>query len=52
VIREPPAFRALHVEGLGTFVQHQATAGRAPYRSARPQVWELPWTGLTVQIAA
>jgi hypothetical protein len=40
VIREPTAFRALHVEGLGTFVQHQATAWLAPYRSACPQVWE------------
>jgi len=33
-------------------VQHQATAWLAPYRSARPQVWELPWAGPTVQIAA
>jgi hypothetical protein len=52
VLREPPAFRALHVEGLGTFVQHEATVWLTPYRSAPPQAWDLPWTGLTVRVAA
>jgi hypothetical protein len=52
VIREPVAFRAAHVDGLGTFT----LAGRA-IRLARPRpgpeiTYLLPWTDRAVQLVA
>jgi hypothetical protein len=52
VIREPAAFRAAHVDGLGTFV----CAGRSILlRRPLPtpeSTYPLPWTDLTVQLVA
>jgi hypothetical protein len=58
VIREPAAFRASQVDGLGTFVRERRTlrimravaAHRVQRRS--PQRLRLPWTRLTVHLAS
>ena len=54
VIREPRIFRAAHVEGLGLFSQAPGsqTITLALLQPTRPQVWQLPWAGLTVCVAA
>jgi hypothetical protein len=55
VIREPAAFRATQVDGLGTFLQHrrtlQVTASVAARRPRR-RVYRLPWTRLIVRLVA
>ena len=51
VLREPHAFRATQVEGLGLFVQHHQTLRVTPYRPTAPQVWPLPWADLIVHLA-
>ena len=52
VIREPHAFRATHVEGLGLFVQHQQILCVIPSQPTAPQVWPLPWTDSVVRLVA
>jgi hypothetical protein len=52
VLREPHAFRATQVEGLGLFVQHHHTLRITPYLPTAPQVWPLPWADLVVHLAA
>ena len=52
VIREPRAFRAAQVEGLGLFCQSARTITVAPVQPATPGLWHLPWAHLTVQVAA
>lgn len=53
VIREPRAFHATRVEGLGTFSMGQDTIVVTPLR-AKPadQTYPLPWTQQTVHYAA
>ena len=51
-IREPVAFRATHVEGLGTFVRAGRTLRLTPLRPTAPRVHRLPWARLTVRLAA
>jgi DDE family transposase len=52
VIREPAAFRAAHVDGLGTFVREPATIRVTSPRAGAPQTHHLPWAGLTVHLTA
>jgi Transposase DDE domain len=52
VIREPPAFRASHVVGLGTFVLQRRTSYLRPLHGARPHHWRLPWTRRVVRLVA
>jgi hypothetical protein len=52
VIREPPAFRATQVVGLGTFVLQRRTIYLRPLRGAQPQHWRLPWTRRVVRLVA
>ena len=52
VLREPRAFRATHVEGLGLFERHQATLVLLPLQPAPPQIWALPWTRQVVRLVA
>lgn len=52
VIREPYAFRATRVEGLGTFHQARRTLYLTPLAPARPQHWRLPWTRRVVRLVA
>ena len=52
LIREPHAFRATHVEGLGLFAHDAHTLTVAPVQPTIPDVWYLPWAHLTVQVAA
>jgi hypothetical protein len=52
VIREPAAFRAAHVEGLGTFARAGRTVRLTPHRPTAPAVHRLPWARLTVRLAA
>jgi hypothetical protein len=52
VIREPLAFRAAHVEGLGIFTRAGAAILLACPGAAAEQTYRLPWTGLTVRLAA
>ena len=52
VIREPVAFRAAHVEGLGTFRVYCHTILVTPCRPTPTQTWRLPWAALTVRLAA
>jgi hypothetical protein len=52
VIREPRAFRAAHVEGLGLFAQDSRTISVVPVQPAARDVWYLPWAHLTVRVAA
>ena len=52
VIREPAASRAAHVEGLGTFVRVGRTIRLTPHRRTPGPPHRLPWTRLTVRLAA
>lgn len=52
VIREPTAFRAAHVDGLGTFVAVRRTIHLTPLRPGPPHRWYLPWTRHSVRLAA
>jgi hypothetical protein len=52
VIREPTAFRARLVVGLGTFVLQRRTIYLRPLHAARPQHWRLPWTRRVVRLVA
>ncbi len=51
-IREPAAFRAAHVEGLGTFIQEHQTILLARPTATPGQVHHLPWTHRTVRLVA
>ena len=51
-IREPAAFRAAHVEGLGTFARTGRTVRLTPLRPSDRRVYRLPWARLTVRLAA
>lgn len=51
-IREPRAFRASAVEGLGTFAIHPHGVVITPLRPALLPPQQLPWSRLTVQYAA
>jgi hypothetical protein len=57
VIREPAAFRAMQVDGLGTFARERrtlrVTRAVAAHRGRRrsPQRLRLPWSRLAVQLA-
>jgi hypothetical protein len=52
VLREPRAFRATHVEGLGLFERQQDTLVLLPLQPASPQIWALPWTRQVVRLIA
>ena len=52
VLREPRAFRATHVEGLGLFERQQTTLVLRPLQPAPPQIWTLPWTRQVVRLIA
>jgi Transposase DDE domain len=52
VIREPLAFRATQVEGLGTFRQERRTLYLTPARPTAAQHWRLPWTRRVVRLVA
>jgi hypothetical protein len=51
-IREAAAFRAAHVDGLGTFVPAGRTILVTPLHPTRPHTYRLPWTRRTVRLAA
>jgi hypothetical protein len=51
-IREPVAFRAAHVEGLGTFVHDGSTIRLTGPTAVPDQVHRLPWTGCTARLVA
>jgi hypothetical protein len=51
-IREPRAFRARHVEGLGSFYQQRRTVYLTPLRPTAPQYWRLPWVRRVVRLVA
>lgn len=51
-IREPRAFRAEHVDGLGSFLQRGPLLLLAPLHADGAQRYHLPWTQLVVQVAA
>jgi Transposase DDE domain len=51
-IREPAAFRAAHVEGLGTFIQDRQTILLTRPRPGPDHVHHLPWTHRTVRLVA
>jgi hypothetical protein len=52
VIREPRAFRAAHVEGLGLVTRDAGTFTVAPIRPTTPSICHLPWAHLTIRVAA
>jgi hypothetical protein len=52
VLREPRAFRAAHVEGLGLFVQEERTIWLVPAQPTAPRTWHVPWTHRTICLAA
>lgn len=52
VIREPLAFRATHVDGLGLFQRQRETLVVTPLRPSGPAVWVLPWTSQCVRLIA
>lgn len=52
VIREPRAFRAEHVDGLGAFIQHGPLLVLTPLHPHGEESYRLPWTGQIVQVAA
>jgi hypothetical protein len=54
-IREPAAFRAEHVDGLGTFApddRDPRTLLLARCRPTQPAVYPLPWTDRIVRLVA
>jgi hypothetical protein len=52
-IREPAAFRATHVDGLGTFVvPDDRTVLLTRPLADRPATYPLPWAGLAVRLVA
>jgi hypothetical protein len=51
-IREPAAFRAAHVDGLGTSACDGPTISLAPPRPAPEDAYLLPWTGRIVRLIA
>ena len=51
-IREPVAFRATYVEGLGTFVHNQQTILLTRSGGAADHIHHLPWTHCTVRFVA
>jgi hypothetical protein len=52
VIREPLAFRATHVEGLGTFGQQRRTIYLTPLQPLSARRLRLPWSRRVVQLVA
>jgi hypothetical protein len=52
IIREPLAFRAAHVDGLGALVQHGQLLLLTPLQPTERQRFHLPWTHHVVQVAA
>jgi hypothetical protein len=52
LIREPLAFRAAHVDGLGSFVQRGPLILLTPLSPDGARSYQLPWTRLVVQVAA
>jgi hypothetical protein len=52
IIREPRAFRAEHVDGLGSFIQQGQCLLLRSLRATDQQHYDLPWTNLVVQVAA
>jgi IS4 transposase len=52
VLREPRAFRATHVDGLGLFERQQTTLILLPLQPIPPQIWTLPWTHQVVRLIA
>ena len=52
VIREPRAFRAAPVEGLGLFVQTAQTITVTTLHPTSPRVYDLPWSRSSIQLAA
>jgi hypothetical protein len=52
VIREPLAFRATSVDGLGLFHRQRATLVVTPLLPTGPAVWVLPWTRQYVRLVA
>jgi hypothetical protein len=51
-IREPVAFRAAHVEGLGTFVHDRQTIVLTRPGAVPDQIHHLPWTHRTIRLVA
>jgi Transposase DDE domain len=51
-IREPLAFRAVHVDGLGTFSQQRRTVYLTPLQPLPLQFLRLPWTRRIVRLVA
>jgi hypothetical protein len=51
-LREPRAFRATHVEGLGLFERQDATLVLLPLQPLPPGLWALPWTRQRVRLIA
>lgn len=51
-IREPTAFRAAHIDGLGTFTAARRTISLTPLAPTPPFHLRLPWTRTTVRRAA
>jgi hypothetical protein len=52
VICEPVAFRAAHVDGLGTFACDGPTISLARPQAAPAATYPLPWTGRIVRLIA
>jgi hypothetical protein len=52
VLREPRAFRAAQVEGLGLFVHEEHTIWLMPTQPSEPRTWHVPWTHRTICLAA
>lgn len=52
VLREPRAFRAAQVEGLGLFVQEERTIWLLPIQPSPPRTWHVLWTHRTICLAA
>ncbi|MBV9280814.1 MAG: hypothetical protein JOZ41_12075 [Chloroflexi bacterium] len=51
-IREPRAFRAEQVDGLGVFAQRGRLLQLRPLDPGEEQRYHLPWADLDVQVAA
>ncbi len=52
ILREPRAFRATQVEGLGLFERHQSLLLLRPLQPSVPHIWTLPWTRQVVRLIA